>query len=71
MKLAFKFCLMSILLSSSSLAEACSVCFGGDPESPMLIGLKWGIFLLLGVLSGILVLLGMFFLNTRKRSKLA
>lgn len=52
------------------ITEACSVCFRGDPESPGMIGLKWAILILLGILTVILALLGRFFLNFRRRSRL-
>ncbi|MBP9853264.1 MAG: hypothetical protein KBD53_00175 [Candidatus Omnitrophica bacterium] len=60
-----------LLLGFSKTAEACSVCFGGDPSSPQIVGLKWGIFVLLGILSVILTLFALFFLNLRKKSKLS
>lgn len=62
--------LVCALLLLPSVSEACSVCLGGDPESPQMVGLRWGILVLLGVLMVILGLLGKFFLSLRKRSKL-
>lgn len=70
MKLIFKIYLIFSFVVIPNMAYACSVCFGGDPESPQMIGLRWGILVLLGILLGILGLLGKFFLNFRKRSKL-
>lgn len=61
--------LVFALLLLPSVSEACSVCLGGDPESPQMVGLRWGILVLLGILLIILGLLGKFFLNFRKRSK--
>jgi len=69
MKLINKY-LIFVLLFLPSVSEACSVCLGGDPESPEMVGLRWGILVLLGILVVILGLFGKFFLNLRKRSKL-
>lgn len=51
-------------------AVACSVCFGGNPNDPAIVGIKMGIFLLLGVLLVVFSLFIQFFINIVRRSKM-
>ena len=52
----------------SSPAFACAVCFG-DPNSPMVKAVGWGIWTLMGFIGGVLILFAVFFLNIRRRIK--
>lgn len=61
--------LTAILILLPNIANACSMCFFGDPEQPMNKGLEAGILTLLVILVGIFILFITFFLNFIRRSK--
>ncbi len=49
---------------------SCAVCYG-DPNSLMMQGLNWGIFVLLGVTTFVLAGFAAFFVQLARRSRLA
>ena len=57
-----------MLIGFSSEAFACSVCFG-DPNSPMIKGLAWGVWVLMGFIGGVLALFTVFFISLHRRMK--
>ena len=52
----------------SKITMACAVCFG-SADSPMTIGLNYGILSLLAIILSVLGLLGAFFLNVKHKAK--
>ncbi len=50
---------------------ACPVCFGGDPDSPMMQSASWAVFTLLGVTGGVLSGFVGFIFHLIKRSRMA
>ena len=59
-----------ILSSLPTLAQACSVCFYGDADSPASKGLRWGILTLLAILLVIMAAFVYFLIQFKKRNKL-
>jgi hypothetical protein len=57
-----------ICLSISSIADACSVCFG-DPNSPLTKSMGWGIWTLMGFIGFVLILFSVLFWKIRQRMK--
>ena len=62
--------LVALLLATPQTVWACPVCFG-DPNSSMSIGANWGIFVLLGIIGGVLAAFASFFIYLLKRSRMA
>ena len=60
--------IVAIMLVMPGMAEACSVCFG-DPNSPMVQGMKYGILALLGCIGTLLFGFASLFLYWMRRSK--
>jgi len=58
--------MLKMLLTKSVMA--CSVCYG-SADSPMTIGLNYGILSMLAIVGTVLGLLGFFFLNVRNRMR--
>ena len=58
-----------VLAPTESLA--CPVCFGGDPDSPMMKSASWAVFTLLGVTGGVLTGFVGFIFHLIKRSRQA
>jgi len=58
------------LILGQAAAQACSVCFYGDPTQQANVALRQGILLLLLVLVFVLVAFVSFFFSIAKRSKL-
>jgi len=58
-----------LILALAKPAQACSVCFGGDPNAAALQGIKWGILVLLSILAGVVSLFVLFFHNFNKRAQ--
>ena len=61
--------LTALILLNANNVLACSVCFSGDANDPMNIGLRRGIITLLSVLGFLMILFIKFFLSIKKRSK--
>lgn len=59
----------TLLLFDVAVANACSVCFGANPDDPVNKSLQIAILLLLGVLAIIMGLFVLFFLKFTRRSK--
>lgn len=57
-----------ILLVNSPWAQACSVCFFGDPTQQVNVALRWAIIVLLLILLGLMVLFIKFFISISQRS---
>ena len=64
------FLIFVILGLKVSTASACSVCFGGMPNTSTTIAIRWGVLVLLVILLGVLAGFTKFFMNINKRSKL-
>ena len=62
------FTALLVLAGPSSTAFACTVCFG-DPNSPMVKSLAWGIWVLMGFIFGVLTLLTAFFFSIYRKTK--
>ena len=67
-KLFLKILLMFLTLGPATTAHACAVCFG-DPQSPTMQAVKWGIISLLLILCVVLALFTQFFFGFQKRAK--
>lgn len=52
-------------------ADACPICFGGDPDSQLAQSVNWAVFLLLGVTGGVLSGFIGFIFHLIKRSRQA
>ncbi len=65
--------LLAILFIAVAPTEslACPVCFGGDPDSPMIQSANWAVFTLLGVTGGVLTGFVGFIFHLIKRSRQA
>ena len=66
-KVIFLLSLLSVLLAWPNALYACSVCYG-ESNSPMAIGLSWGIAALLGVVLMVLGGIAAFFFYLARRS---
>ena len=61
--------LLLVLTLATKSVYACTVCFGGDPNSTNIQAIKWGILSLLLVLGVVLFLFTIFFIEFQKRAK--
>ena len=61
-------CLVAL---APSVALACPICFGGDPDSQLAQSVNWAVFLLLGVTGGVLSGFVGFIFHLIKRSRQA
>ena len=60
----------SVLILAPRAAFACPVCFGAN-DSPLALGINYGILAMLGIIGVLWVAFGTFFLYLRRRSCLA
>ena len=51
-------------------AFACPVCFG-ENDSPLALGINYGIFVMLGLIGGLWIAFGSFFIYLRRRARIA
>lgn len=58
-----------LLLLAPRVALACPVCFG-QSDSPMALGINYGIYLMLGVIVGLWIAFASFFIHLRRRASL-
>lgn len=56
-----------VVLTASARADACATCFG-QTDSPLGVGLNWGIFVLLVVVNSVLAGICSFFVFVARRS---
>ncbi len=62
---------IAFLVLAPTESFACPVCFGGDPDSPMIQSANWAVFTLLGVTGGVLTGFVGFIFHLIKRSRQA
>ena len=60
----------SVLIIAPRAAFACPVCFGAN-DSPLALGINYGILAMLGIIGVLWVAFGSFFLYLRRRARLA
>ena len=60
----------SVLILSPRVAFACPVCFG-ENDSPLALGINYGILAMLGIIGVLWVAFGSFFIYLRRRARLA
>ena len=61
---------VAALLLAPNVALACPVCFG-ENDSPLAVGINYGILAMLVVVGGLWVAFGSFFIYLRRRAKMA
>ena len=61
--------LVGLLVLAPTLADACTMCFYGDPDEPANRSLRAGVLVLLLIVLGMLALFARFFLKLKKRSQ--
>ena len=59
----------SVLILAPRAAFACPVCFG-ENDSPLALGINYGILAMLGIIGGLWVAFGSFFIYLRRRARL-
>jgi hypothetical protein len=59
-----------VLVAAPRVALACPVCFG-ENDSPLALGINYGILAMLGLIGGLWVAFGSFFIYLRRRAHLA
>jgi len=69
LKLCTVITMCGYLLMQSSIVQACSVCFFGDPNDAQNKGLRAGIMVLMGVLLTVMFCFIKFLINFRRRSQ--
>ena len=60
----------SALILAPRVAFACPVCFG-ESDSPLALGINYGILAMLGIIGGLWIAFGSFFIYLRRRARLA
>jgi hypothetical protein len=60
---------IAIVAFSPRVAFACPVCFG-ENDSPLALGINYGILAMLGIIVGLWVAFGSFFLYLRRRARM-
>ena len=63
--------MLCLVMLAPSVALACPICFGGDPDSQLAQSVNWAVFLLLGVTAGVLSGFVGFIFHLIKRSRQA
>ena len=63
--------MLGLVMLAPSVALACPICFGGDPDSQLAQSVNWAVFLLLGVTAGVLSGFVGFIFHLIKRSRQA
>ena len=61
----------AVVALTPATAEACPICFGGDPDSQIAQSMNWAVFTLLGITGGVLSGFIGFILHLVKRSRVA
>ena len=59
-----------VFVAAPRVAWACPVCFG-ENDSPLALGINYGILAMLGLIVGLWVAFGSFFIHLRRRARLA
>ena len=59
----------SVLVLAPRVAFACPVCFG-ENDSPLALGINYGILVMLGIIGGLWVAFGSFFIYLRRRARM-
>jgi hypothetical protein len=60
----------SVMILAPRAAFACPVCFGAN-DSPLALGINYGILVMLGIIGALWVAFGSFFMYLRRRARLA
>lgn len=58
-----------VLVAAPRVAFACPVCFG-ENDSPLALGINYGILAMLGIIGGLWIAFGSFFIYLRRRARL-
>jgi hypothetical protein len=62
--------LTAVILAAPRAALACPVCFGQN-DSPLALGVNWGVFVMLGFVAAVLGAFATFFVYLARRARLA
>ena len=62
---------LALVVLTPTESQACPICFGADPDSPIAQGLNWAVFSLLGVTGGVLSGFVAFMFHLMKHSRQA